>query len=163
MDILLSDARIRKKQEDAKMKKIVLMAALLFGGAQALEVRVFEPTLERVIGYGKLEGNTLTFSLVKDASGPAVVFVVDNQGDVESFKATIDKNVVSLTLPNAPNSASSSAPSSAPGGASRQAYSSANPLTSLKAYIQSNGWQFVQTLVNGNLNNLPGSSGTKKK
>lgn len=133
------------------MKKIVLMAALLLGGAQALEVRVFEPSLERVIGYGKLEGNTLTFSLMRDANGPAVVFVVDDQGNVESFKATIDKNVVSIALPSAPNSAS------------KQAFTSANPLTSLKTYIQGNGWQLVQTLVNGNLNNLPGSSGTKKK
>lgn len=133
------------------MKKIVLMAALLLGGAQALEVRVFEPSLERVIGYGKLEGNTLAFSLMRDANGPAVVFVVDDQGNVESFKATIDKNVVSIALPSAPNSAS------------KQAFTSANPLTSLKTYIQGNGWQLVQTLVNGNLNNLPGSSGAKKK
>ena len=133
------------------MKKIVLMAALLLGGAQALEVRVFEPSLERVIGFGKLEGNTLTFSLVRDANGPAVVFVVDDQGNVESFKANIDKNVVSIALPSAPNSAS------------KQAFTSANPLTSLKTYLQGNGWQLVQTLVNGNLNNLPGSSGTKKK
>ena len=133
------------------MKKIVLMAALLLGGAQALEVRVFEPSLERVIGYGKLEGNTLTFSLMRDANGPAVVFVVDDQGNVESFKANIDKNVVSIALPSAPNSAS------------KQAFTSANPLTSLKTYIQGNGWQLVQTLVNGNLNNLPGSSGAKKK
>ena len=126
--------------EGREMKKRMLMAALLLpmlGTAQALEVRVFEPSLERVIGYGKLEGSTLNFSLLKDASGPAVVFLVDDGGDIDSFKASIDKNTVSLALS-----------------------SGSNTLTALKSYAQSKGWAFVQTLVNGA---LPSSSGAKKK
>jgi len=119
------------------MKKGMLVAALLLGGAQALEVRVFEPSLERVIGYGKLEGNTLNFSLLRDAGGPAVVFLVDDQGNIDSFKASIEKNTVALALS-----------------------STGNTLTTLKAYAQGKGWVFVQTLMSGS---LPSSSGAKKK
>ena len=122
------------------MRKGMLMAALLLltlGAAKALEVRVFEPSLERVIGYGKLEGNTLNFSLLRDASGPAVVFLVDDQGNIDSFKASVDKNTVALALS-----------------------STGNTLTSLKSYAQGKGWVFVQALVNGS---LPSSSSAKKK
>lgn len=75
-----------------------LILFLLLGQAHALELLVFDPSLERVVGYGSVQGKVFRLAIANDASGPVVGMLVEDKNKTRKFSGSIDKGILWLSV-----------------------------------------------------------------
>ncbi|MBB6099953.1 hypothetical protein HNR42_003413 [Deinobacterium chartae] len=111
------------------MKFWVTALLMWMAHAAAFQLTVFDPSLERVLGYAALEGNVLRLQLVEDNAGSVAGSFVLDGGGTQVLKGTLSDGNLNFNFPQGN--------------------------MSLARYAQSQGWTLQVTRVGGSQRATP--------